>query len=104
MSFTQYPPVHTRLQRSELAVPGSNPDLFEKAKQYEKIDQQSGRSFTWTEGESLEELAARKDEVLAHHKKTMAAQMKESNQTLFQVLEDVLDMEDDEEPCLICHV
>ncbi len=31
MSFTQYKPVRTRLQRSELAVPGSNPSMFEKA-------------------------------------------------------------------------
>ena len=31
MSFTQYPPAPARLQRSELAVPGSNPDMFEKA-------------------------------------------------------------------------
>ncbi len=31
MSFTQYPPARQRLQRSELAVPGSNPNMFEKA-------------------------------------------------------------------------
>ena len=31
MSHTQYPPVRQRLQRSELAVPGSNPGMFEKA-------------------------------------------------------------------------
>lgn len=31
MSFTQYPPVRARLQRSELAVPGSSPAMFEKA-------------------------------------------------------------------------
>ncbi|WP_181707681.1 HpcH/HpaI aldolase/citrate lyase family protein [Chthonobacter rhizosphaerae] len=31
MSFTQYKPVKTRVQRSELAVPGSNPQMFEKA-------------------------------------------------------------------------
>lgn len=31
MSFTQYQPARTRLQRSELAVPGSNPNMFEKA-------------------------------------------------------------------------
>ncbi len=31
MSFTQYEQARTRLQRSELAVPGSNPALFEKA-------------------------------------------------------------------------
>ncbi|MGH8647540.1 MAG: HpcH/HpaI aldolase/citrate lyase family protein [Gammaproteobacteria bacterium] len=31
MSFTQHPPKRTRLQRSELAVPGSNPGMMEKA-------------------------------------------------------------------------
>lgn len=31
MSHTQYPTVKPRLHRSELAVPGSNPDLFAKA-------------------------------------------------------------------------
>ena len=31
MSFTSFPPATPRLQRSELAVPGSNPALFEKA-------------------------------------------------------------------------
>ena len=31
MSFTQYKQARPRLQRSELAVPGSNPSLFEKA-------------------------------------------------------------------------
>ncbi|HYY15481.1 MAG TPA: aldolase/citrate lyase family protein, partial [Gammaproteobacteria bacterium] len=31
MSHTHYEPVRQRLQRSELAVPGSNPTLFEKA-------------------------------------------------------------------------
>ena len=31
MSYTQYPPINPRLQRSELAVPGSNPGMIEKA-------------------------------------------------------------------------
>jgi len=31
MSFSQFPPRSTRLQRSELAVPGSNPSMIEKA-------------------------------------------------------------------------
>jgi citrate lyase subunit beta/citryl-CoA lyase len=31
MSFTQYKPAQARLQRSELAVPGSKPEMFEKA-------------------------------------------------------------------------
>ena len=31
MSFTQHPPRRPRLQRSELAVPGTNPDMIKKA-------------------------------------------------------------------------
>ena len=31
MSHTSYPNARTRLQRSELAVPGSSPKMFEKA-------------------------------------------------------------------------
>ncbi|MEZ7986552.1 MAG: aldolase/citrate lyase family protein, partial [Gammaproteobacteria bacterium] len=31
MSHTNHQPVKTRLQRSELAVPGSNPSMIEKA-------------------------------------------------------------------------
>ena len=31
MSFKQYEQAHVRLQRSELAVPGSSPEMFEKA-------------------------------------------------------------------------
>ena len=31
MSHTGYPPPRQRVQRSELAVPGSNPQMFEKA-------------------------------------------------------------------------
>lgn len=31
MSFTRHEPARVRLQRSELAVPGSSPDMFEKA-------------------------------------------------------------------------
>ena len=31
MSFTQYKPAQSRLQRCELAVPGSNPKMMEKA-------------------------------------------------------------------------
>ncbi len=31
MSHTQYPPARQRMQRSELAVPGSNPGMFDKA-------------------------------------------------------------------------
>lgn len=87
-----------------IGLKNTHPDLFEKAKKYEKIDQQSGKSFTWQQGESLEEMAARESEILARHEKAMTSQMKESKQTLLHVLEDVLDQDDEEEPCLICHL
>ena len=35
MSHTRYEPARQRLQRSELAVPGSNPGMMEKAAQSE---------------------------------------------------------------------
>src|ERR687891_857335 len=37
MSHTRYEPVRQRLQRSELAVPGSNPTMFEKALKSEAV-------------------------------------------------------------------
>ena len=37
MSFKYYKPARSRLQRSELAVPGSSPEMFEKAL-YSKAD------------------------------------------------------------------
>jgi len=35
----------------------NHPDLFAKAKQYEKFDPKTGERYTWNEGESLEELS-----------------------------------------------
>ena len=34
-----------------------HPDLFELAKEYEKINEETGERFTWCQGESLEELS-----------------------------------------------
>ncbi len=35
----------------------NHPDLFEKAKKYEKVDARTRRRYTWQQGESLEELS-----------------------------------------------
>lgn len=40
-----------------------HPDLFEKAKEYEKIDAKSGKGYTWVEGMTLSEIAERADEI-----------------------------------------
>jgi len=84
-----------------------HPDLFEKAKAYEKEDPESGRRYTWSQRESLDELEQpeRLAEIKEKHEKAMkenAATMK--GQRLYQILGTTLDEEDDTEPCLICHL
>lgn len=85
----------------------NHPELFEKAKTYEKFDNMTGKRFTWAEGESLEELvrSERTTEIKAKHK---ALEEKErflnKNKPLYEILENSLDMEDDTEPCLICNL
>ena len=96
-----------------------HPDLFELAKGYEKFNEETGERFTWSQGESLEELSdperiaeikANTEKAIADKKKAIAdKKMTKPNQTLMQILTpaeiltEVHDDEDDEEPCLICH-
>lgn len=83
-----------------------HPDLFELAKGYEKFNEETGERFTWSQGESLEELSQpeRIAEIKANTEKAMASKKTaKPNQRLIQILTDVHDDEDDEEPCLICH-
>ena len=98
-----------------------HPDLFELAKEYEKPNPESktGELFTWCQGETLEELSdperitqikANTEKAIEDKKKAIADnKMTKPNQTLMQslvsaeILTEVLDDEDDEEPCLICH-
>ncbi|GCE09263.1 phosphoadenosine phosphosulfate reductase [Dictyobacter sp. S3.2.2.5] len=81
-----------------------HPDLFAEAVKYEE-EHSDGRSFTWVQGETLTELLARKDRILADHEKTLARkQLLKPNKNLAQALSDVLDDEDDSLPCLTCHL
>ena len=83
-----------------------HPDLFELAKGYEKFNQETGERFTWCQGESLEELSQpeRIAEIKANTEKAMASKKAaKPNRRLIEILTDVLDDEDDEEPCLPCH-
>ena len=41
----------------------NHPDLFEQAKQYEKVNVETGKLFTWVKGVTLDEVLERKDEV-----------------------------------------
>ena len=90
-----------------LGLKEQHPDLFEKAKAYEKFDPETGRRYTWAQSESLEELAKpeRAEEIRRKHLKVLnAEQSARPDRPLSEVLADVHDLEDDEEPCLICHL
>ncbi|MFQ5750434.1 MAG: phosphoadenosine phosphosulfate reductase family protein [bacterium] len=81
-----------------------HPDLFAQAVKYEQ-EHSDGRKFTWVQDESLTELIMRKEQVLADHQKAMARKRTETpNRPLVDVLSSVLDAEDDQEPCLVCHL
>ena len=62
-----------------------------------------GRQYTWSGGETLVELRARRDEILEHHDKAIRrAEKKRKNLPLLEVLGVALDEEDDAMPCTVC--
>ena len=84
-------------QRKEewLGLADNHPDLFERAKKYEKTDKKTGRLFTWVKGMTLDELQSQRID------------SKSSNQ--HSVNEDesgwqrrLLDDDPDDSTCLIC--
>jgi 3'-phosphoadenosine 5'-phosphosulfate sulfotransferase (PAPS reductase)/FAD synthetase len=80
-----------------------HPDLFAEAVQYEQ-EHSDGRTYTWTQDETLLELLARKEKIIDDHEKSVIKQVKNHpHLSLAQVLESVLDDEDDQIPCLACH-
>lgn len=75
-----------------------HPDLFEKAKEYEKLNEQTGERYTWQQRESLDELA-RPERLLQIRKKVPPAAQ---DAALVSVLSH--DDEDDESACAICTI
>lgn len=80
-------------------------DLFWQAVAYEE-GHRDGRSYTWSDGETLRELIARRDEIMAQHEKAREREALKvlPNRTLADVLATVLDEEDDEVGCAVCHI
>ena len=94
-------------KREWVGLMDEHPDLFEKAKEYEKIDPKTGKKFTWSQSESLEELSRpeRVAEIREKHEQEMGkAKKQRPNSRLVQILGEALDEDDDESPCLICHL
>ena len=83
-----------------------HPELYEKAKNYEKIDEKTGQRYTWNQRESLAELASpeRIAEIKERHQKSMsAAKKRRANAPLIELFDEVLDDEGGEQPCAFCH-
>ncbi|MFG3112827.1 phosphoadenosine phosphosulfate reductase family protein [Streptomyces sp. NPDC048197] len=88
-----------------------HPELFEKAIAYEeKVNYRrtamQGREYTWSQGESLHELIARRDEIEAKHQAALdrAAKRVKPNTPLLEILSDAHDEDDDEPGCSACHL
>lgn len=95
-----------------------HPDLFHRAVQIEKkvlsdagvagdksYDDYAmqGREYTWSGGETLEELLARRDEILERHEEAMErARSKQRNLPLVEALDSALAEDDDALPCTVC--
>jgi hypothetical protein len=76
----------------------NHPELFEAAKKFEKYDEKTGKRYTWSQSESLDEMLQRKDEIKA--KFTLNPSKDKKHKNLMQVVLD--DDEGDDEGCLIC--
>lgn len=91
-------------QRNEwVGLKEQHPDLFEKAKEFEKFDPSTGRRYTWNQRESLNELEQpeRTEQIKAEHQQRQERAAASANRTLLAVLNDE---DDDETGCLICHL
>ena len=76
-----------------------HPDLFKKATDFEKYDKESGRRFTWTEGESLPELLIRAEEI---KKRSERESQKKKGLTWQEILAEEEDDDPEDQACLIC--
>jgi 3'-phosphoadenosine 5'-phosphosulfate sulfotransferase (PAPS reductase)/FAD synthetase len=84
-----------------------HPALFEKAQAYEKVGQEKGKNFTWSQGMSLSEL--RKPENIAkikasHEKMVKRQNAAKPNKKLVEVLAGLELDEATPKSCLICQL
>ena len=62
-----------------------------------------GRQYTWSGGETLTDLRARREEILRRHKIAQSRAVKaRKNIPLIEILTDALDEDDDTAPCTVC--
>jgi 3'-phosphoadenosine 5'-phosphosulfate sulfotransferase (PAPS reductase)/FAD synthetase len=75
-----------------------HPDLFEKAKVFEKDDTGAGKGYTWSQGETLDELIARAADIRQQSNSKIDAGKKRN------CWQDILSLAeaDEDESCLVC--
>ena len=80
-----------------------HPDLFKKALRYEQ-EHEDGRRFFWSEEESLLDLIARRDQIIAEHDRRVELKKRSiPNRPLIEVLESVLD-DESSDICYVCNL
>ncbi|MEJ5126570.1 phosphoadenosine phosphosulfate reductase family protein [Comamonas sp. MYb21] len=89
----------------------THPDLYEKAKAYEKPYEKTGNFFTWSQGESLAEMEApaRMDQIKREHVIRIERKAaRKENATLAEVFAQTTEAEaaddDDDQGCLVCQL
>lgn len=85
----------------------NHPELFEQAKKFESESSKTGRKFTWSQGESLDDISQpeRVEEIKANHQKALLREKKaRPNRPLIEIFSEVLDDEDDSQACTICQI
>lgn len=90
-----------------LGLKERHPDLYEKAKAYEKEGPPGEPGFFWSQDEPLRELE--KEERAQQVKEQYALAMQKAaeskaNRRLIEIFEDAMDDEDDALGCLMCHL
>ncbi len=79
-----------------LGLADNHPALFERAKQYEKIDPRTEKRFTWVQGETLDEVLAQRE----HIERAANANRAKAGASTWQNA--LLADDADDQACLIC--
>jgi len=86
----------------------NHPELFERAKAYEKVDLEKGERFTWSDAESLEELSTPERIAEIKHRTKMHEQQLRNRRTkvtlMEQFFDEVRELDDSNSGCNICHL
>ena len=85
-----------------------HPEAFEEAKSYEKTAENNGSPFTWTEGETLDELTRpeRIEQIKADYEKRLQRAIKNRKANPLREKEEIIDLDElygKSKVCLACH-